>query len=438
MVYMPVINRCMEQLGLTELIQKHAFLNRAGVSWRDMNGNKLAHLPLPADTDGIFGGSYQIGQARMNELLLGEIRKYSCVQVKFGMRVAGIEDDESRDTVRVMAHHVELPFNDTVFEAKYVLGTDGNNSAVRRLCCIPFTGYTFDQFKMVGTDILFDVGKEFDWTSLNFIVDPEDWVVIAYTGQDGAPETDDKRPQWRVAFVEPVGLPDTKEEIHKRAMRRIVRYLKGRQDFELVRAEIYWLHQRCAAQASKGRVFLAGDALHVSQTSQSICLDFPLLTISGKSNNPIGGLGLTGGILDAYVYGNAFTRVVKHGEPTSVLVDAGNSRRNAWLDTTSQTALGNLHRLKDTEGEHAEARKNFFNKLNNDPDFPARVRHDMDRMIPETFETQLRSPDLVKGPASALFETPKIVNPMSRPDTKNWEAVTRKMAGLQIPPEMRV
>jgi hypothetical protein len=144
----------------------------------------------------------------------------------------------------------------------------------------------------------------------------------------------------------------------------------------------------------------------------------------GKSNNPIGGLGLTGGILDAYVYGNAFTRVVKHGEPTSVLVDAGNSRRNAWLDATSQFALGNLHRLKDIEGEHAEARKVFFDKLNNDPDFPAQFRHNTDRMMPETFEAQLRSADLVKEPASA-------------PGHINWEAVTRKMEELHMPLETR-
>jgi hypothetical protein len=120
-----------------------------------------------------------------------------------------------------------------------------------------------------------------------------------------------------------------------------------------------------------------------------------------------------------------------------VLVDAGNSRRNAWLDATSQFALGNLHRLKDTEGEHAEARNVFFDKLNNDPDFPAQFRHNMDRMIPETFETQPRSADLVERPVFASFETPKTVNPTSRPDTKNWEVVTRKMKGLQMPPETR-
>lgn len=119
---------------------------------------------------------------------------------------------------------------------------------------------------MVGAGVLFDCQKEFDWSSLNFIVDPEHWAVVAYTGQDGGAldDTGDKRPLWRVAFAEPSDLPAIKEETHKRAHDLVKLYLKGRKDYKLMRAELYWLHQRCAAQAFKGRVFLAGDALHVS------------------------------------------------------------------------------------------------------------------------------------------------------------------------------
>jgi len=62
-------------------------------------------------------------------------------------------------------------------------------------------------------------------------------------------------------------LPNSKEEILHRAHERLQRDIKGRKDFKITRAEPYWLHQRCAAQARKGRVLLAGDALHVSSRS---------------------------------------------------------------------------------------------------------------------------------------------------------------------------
>lgn len=54
----------------------------------------------------------------------------------------------------------------------------------------------------------------------------------------------------------------------KRAEKRVPRWLKdGSVDaskFRVIRAEPYMLHQRVAAQGRKGRVLLAGDALHVS------------------------------------------------------------------------------------------------------------------------------------------------------------------------------
>jgi 2-polyprenyl-6-methoxyphenol hydroxylase-like FAD-dependent oxidoreductase len=366
-VYMPVINRVLHDLGLTDAIQKYAYLNHDGVVWRNLDGKKLAQLPLGADDSDIFSGVYQIGQARMNGLVLEKIKLCPSVDVKFGCRCVGIDDDPASRTVKVMVHPLGLPDNDVFYEAQYVLAADGAQSAVRRMLCIPFEGYTLSEFKMIGTDVLFDYEKEFGWTSLNFFVDPVDWAVIAYTGQynsaPGAPKT--MRPQWRVAYAEPVDIPEGKE-IYDRAEQRMKAYMKDRTDYHIVRAEPYYMHQRCATHARKGRVMLAGDALH--------------------SNNPIGGLGLTGGILDAFVYGNAFTRVFKYGEPDALLTDCANSRRNAWLNATSKLALGNLWRLAEAHGPYADARKELFEKLNSDPAFGKSFRAQLDQMIPETFE----------------------------------------------------
>lgn len=138
-------------------------------------------------------------------------------------------------------------------------------------------------------------------------------------------------------------------------------------------------------------------------------IQFGVILTVNKSNNPIGGLGLTSGILDAFVYGNALTRVCRYGEPASILTDCAESRRNAWLNATSKFALGNLHRLADQEGEQAEARKEFFDKLNNDKNFPGEFRKHLDKMIPETFEMETKATDLVEKIVPESFETPKTV-----------------------------
>ncbi|MCJ1259606.1 hypothetical protein MMC24_007445 [Lignoscripta atroalba] len=376
MVYMPVIIPVLRKLGILDTVQRHAFLNHEGAVWRDIDGNVLGKLPLGGEEKekkGEFGGVLLIGQARMNSLILEELKKYPSVEVRFGLRCVGIENLPDRESVKVMVHQGSQLDGDLLFEADYVLGTDGANSAVRRILCIPFEGFTWPDWKMIGTDVLYDFPAEMGYTPLTFIVHPNDWAVIAYTGEDadGKPRGAGI-PQWRVAYVEPPDLPGSKEEIMKRAYERVATYIKGSKEFKITRAEPYINHQRCAAQAQKGRVLLAGDALH--------------------SNNPIGGLGLTSGILDAFCYGNAFTRVVKGGEAPSILTDCAASRLAAWQTATNIASVSNLKRLQSFTEDDIKARDGFFHRLKTDPDFPKLLRKNMDKMIPETFEVKEGAP----------------------------------------------
>jgi len=368
MVYMPVVIPVLRKLGVLDVVLQHAFLNQDGVVWRDLGGNQLARLPLSGSGQGEFGGVLLFGQSRMNALILEELKKYPCVEVRFGLRCVGIEDTSLSQTVTVMVHQRNLTDEDIILEADYVLGTDGANSSIRRMMCIPFEGFTFQEFKMIGCDVTYDFFSENDFTPLNFVVHPYDWAVIAYTGEttDGTSHGPGE-PLWRVAYVEPPELPDSKEETLKRAQERVQRYFKGSKKFKISRAEPYWLHQRCAKQGRKGRVLLAGDALH--------------------SNNPIGGLGLTTGILDAFAYGNALSRVAQ-GEPDSLLTECAESRRNAWLETTNQLSQANMKRLYGFDEASIKGREGFFHLLNADPSFPAKVRAGFDKMLPETFEKQ--------------------------------------------------
>jgi 2-polyprenyl-6-methoxyphenol hydroxylase-like FAD-dependent oxidoreductase len=266
MVYMPVINPVLKGLGMLEIVKEQAYLNHTGVTWRNPEGEILGNLPLNGE-GGEFGGTFQLGQARMNGLVMEEIKKLPSVEVRFGVPVVGVEDVVGSESVKVMVHQRGIADGDIIFHADYVLGTDGCNSSVRRILCIPFEGETFTDFKMITADVLYDFTSRMSYSPLNFFVHPSHWGVVAYTGEDGEGGV----PEWRVAFVEPVDLPTGKEEILDRARGRISSFMKGETDFGIVRAESYWMHQRCAAQARKGRVMLAGDALHVRSPLVSPC-----------------------------------------------------------------------------------------------------------------------------------------------------------------------
>lgn len=80
MVYMPVIMPVLRKLGILSKVMDHAFLNHEGAVWRDMGSKELAQLKLTGDEEGEFWGVLLIGQRKMNELILDELKKYPSVR----------------------------------------------------------------------------------------------------------------------------------------------------------------------------------------------------------------------------------------------------------------------------------------------------------------------------------------------------------------------
>lgn len=121
-------------------------------------------------------------------IILKELEKYPCVEVCFGLRCGGIEDLPQSDSVTLLAFSRSIDTPEILIQAQYVLGTDGANSAVRRMLCIPFEGFTFADWKMIGTDILYDFAAEEGYTPLNFVVHPEARVLhlLSSTSTDQA------------------------------------------------------------------------------------------------------------------------------------------------------------------------------------------------------------------------------------------------------------
>lgn len=174
------------------------------------DGWRTCHLL--AITPREFGGLLVICQERMADLVLADLKKYPSVDVRFGLRCVGIEDLPSCDKVKVMVHQGKEKDGDLLFHAEYVLGADGSNSSVRRIMCIPFDGCTWPDLKIIGADVLYDFSKRMGYHPVNCIVHPEDWAVIAYTGEDC-----DGIPQWRVTHPVPLDLPGSRDAMIARA-----------------------------------------------------------------------------------------------------------------------------------------------------------------------------------------------------------------------------
>jgi 3-(3-hydroxy-phenyl)propionate hydroxylase len=176
------------------------------------------------------------------------------------------------------ADHVDVTMTNAAGESekirgRYVIGADGGRSTVRRLAEIEFEGFTWpERFIKIGTSFDFGAtGRGF--CTRNYFSDPNEWLNLFKVKGNGPPGI------WRGIMPVP---PEESDE-QALSMEGIQRRLHGihprEGGYEIPYHALYAVHQRVAATFNKGRVLLAGDSAHV--------------------NNPIGGMGMNGGIHDA-------------------------------------------------------------------------------------------------------------------------------------------
>jgi 3-(3-hydroxy-phenyl)propionate hydroxylase len=189
--------------------------------------------------------------------------------VRFSTKVTGLAQG---------AEHVDVTITNAAGEnekirGRYVIAADGGRSTVRRLAEIEFEGFTWpERFIKIGTSFDFGAtGRGF--CTRNYFSDPNEWLNLFKVKGNGPPGI------WRGIMPVP---PEESDE-QALSMEGIQRRLHGihprEGGYEIPYHALYAVHQRVAATFNKGRVLLAGDSAHV--------------------NNPIGGMGMNGGIHDA-------------------------------------------------------------------------------------------------------------------------------------------
>ena len=121
--------------------------------------------------------------------------------------------------------------------------------------------------------------------------------------------------------------------------------------YEVVHRNLYVTHQRVAATFRKGRVLLAGDAAHV--------------------NNPIGGMGLNGGIQDAVSLSDKLARVLLNKESDRLLDLYDLQRRTVAVEFVQEQSIANKKRL---EASDPDTRRKNLDDLRQIAADPARAR----------------------------------------------------------------
>ena len=254
-----------------------------------------------------FDHNLHFGQHILAELVIAHLDRLPNARVLWNHAVKALAQDERG--VRLAADTDE---GEVRFSAHWIIGADGARSTVRQLAGLPFEGMTWpDRFVATNIDYPF---LDFGFGYANMVVDPDNWAVIGRLGRENL---------WRLTYGEDAGLDE--QSILERLPERFAAILPDPSvPYRIDNFSPYRVHQRCAPSFRVGRVLLAGDAAHAC--------------------NPCGGLGLTGGVIDADALSDTLGAVIGGRAGESVLDFYAAERRRVFLEVTSPMSA-NFKRL---------------------------------------------------------------------------------------------
>jgi 3-(3-hydroxy-phenyl)propionate hydroxylase len=297
--------------------------------WDRPSGELVAqfdHAMLKNDTR--FPYVVQCEQFKTAKLIFDRLRRLSNVEVNFGHTVTGVAQNGSVVTVRVRDACRESKHTGT-----WLIGADGGRSIVRKECAIEFEGFTWpERFIVLTTPYEFDAERGYCYRS--YFADIGAWCNCFKVSADGPPGL------WRTVYPVDPAQPDDEIMSDAGVQTRMQSFFPAPQPYEIVHRNLYVAHQRVAAQFRKGRVLLAGDAAHV--------------------NNPIGGMGLNGGIQDAANLSGKLAEVLLDDAPDRLLDLYDRQRRTVAVEFVQQQSIANKRRL---EARDSQARQRNLAEL---------------------------------------------------------------------------
>ena len=308
--------------------------------WDRPSGEKVAefdHSVLRGDTNHPF--VVQCEQFKTAKLLLERLQKLPNVEVLFGHEVMRVEQTDDLVTVDVRG---AAGFKK--HSGVYLIGADGGRSIVRKQSDIAFEGFTWpEQFIVLTTPFDFEAAHGICYRS--YFADPDEWCNCFKVSADGPPGL------WRTVYPAKPDLSEAELMSDAAVQARMQKFFPASRPYEIVHRNLYVTHQRVAETFRKGRVLLAGDSAHV--------------------NNPIGGMGLNGGIQDAANLSDKLAAVLLDKAPVPLLDLYSLQRRTVATEFVQEQSIANKKRL---EARDPETRRRNLDELRDMADDPTRAR----------------------------------------------------------------
>lgn len=252
----------------------------------------------------------QAEQFKLTRIILEALTGNPLFSIQFGSEVKSVAQTD--DAVQLV---VSANGQDTTLECAWLIGADGANSIVRRGQDMEFEGFTWpERFLVMTTPVDFTALRP-GVSSVSYVADPERWYFLLRIL--GA---------WRVMMpvaAETTDAEAVSEDYVNASIRRIV---PAELECPILHTTLYRVHQRVAATFQKGRTFLAGDAAHI--------------------NNPLGGMGMNGGVHDALNLTAKLGPVINGQASEAILADYDLQRRTVTMQAIQGDTIRNKKNLE--------------------------------------------------------------------------------------------
>ncbi|KEF55240.1 uncharacterized protein A1O9_08894 [Exophiala aquamarina CBS 119918] len=314
LLYGPAASQVIRRAGIIHKVLERGFLVKS-MAWRKLGGEKITEIEN-IDTLDVPDHMLAYPLNLLAEIIVAELAELPNASIQWSHRVINVSEDNDK----VWAE-VDYRGEKRSIGADFLVACDGAQSGVRKaLFGREFPGYSLGK-QMVTTNVYYDLEK-YGWSDIQWTIHPEHWFISMKITKDGL---------WRVAYGDDASFSE--DELKQRLPDKFRKILPGNPEpdqYKIKTMASFRMHQRCAPKMKVGRVLLGGDAAH-------LC-------------NPMGGLGLTGGIADMGSLTDCLLGIYSGQADIDILDKYDEMRRRIYQDVINPLSITNMERMsKDAE-----------------------------------------------------------------------------------------
>jgi 2-polyprenyl-6-methoxyphenol hydroxylase-like FAD-dependent oxidoreductase len=347
----------LEECGATQAMIDRGLICPT-MQYRDRRQGKIAEFDLAALRNQTrYPYRLQCEQFKLTGWLYDQLDNIPGVEMLFGHRLTGLSLDDHG-----VAAVLDGPDGETRVTGDWMVACDGGRSTARGLLGIAFDGYTHpEHFLVSGTTFDFFSAMD-DICSVNYTSDPDEWYLLLQIPD-----------MWRVIMPVDPSVPDD-DAITDKYIQETLQNLNPRDEpYDIVVRAIYRVSQRVAATYRQGRAFLAGDSAHI--------------------NNPLGGMGLNGGIHDVVSLTDRLIRVW-HGDAGEAELDGYEvQRRPEAINHVQAMTVRNKKLMEERDPEIRQRNLDQWRRIAADP------AQAFDHMMETSMIASLRRSGMLKSTA---------------------------------------